>query len=284
MGGSPSVSLRWLGAAGLELSADAETLLIDPYVSRVPFSRLWFGQVIPDQARIAETLPRATYVLVTHAHFDHLLDVPTVLRNTGAVAYGSPNTCTLLKICGVPQNQVRRLELGVRLSLGAFTVRVLPAEHLSTPGFGPGPLRPNLVPPLRARDYCYDAVYAFWVAVGDWSLLIDPSGLAQPDVRADVVCVGPHREATYYAGLAARVSPRVVIPIHWDNIFRPLSKPLRPYHRPPNWTHPPFQRLDLAQFRRTIEQTVPGVRVFLPQVLRTYPLAEWVGESDNAGS
>jgi L-ascorbate metabolism protein UlaG (beta-lactamase superfamily) len=281
---SPDVILRWLGAAGLELRAGGETLLIDPYVTRIPFQRLWFGRARPNQALIAQTLPQATYVLVTHAHFDHLMDVPDVLGNTGAVAYGSPNAGALLKTCGVPQSQIRRLALGARLDLGAFTVRVLPAEHMRTPGFGPGPLKPNLAPPLRAHDYCYDAIYSFWVSLAGWSLLIDPGGLAQPDVRADVICVGPHREAAYYAGLAARLQPRVMIPIHWDNMFRPLAQPLRPYHKPPNWTRPPFQRLDLAQFRRTVERAAPGVRVFVPDVLLPYGLAELVGTANDAST
>jgi L-ascorbate metabolism protein UlaG (beta-lactamase superfamily) len=274
--------LRWLGAAGLELRVADEILLIDPYVTRVPFRRLWRGRVQPDQALIAQTLPQARYVLVTHAHFDHLMDVPEVLRITGATAYGSPNTCALLGVCGAPQGQIRRIALGDRLTLGDYSVRALPAEHMPAPGFGPGPLRPALAPPLRARDYAMDGTCCYWVSVGGWNVLADPGGLAQPDAPVDILCVGPHREPAYYAGLAARLRPRVVIPIHWDDLFRPLSQPLRPYRRPPGWPGMPFQRLDLDRFRRAVEQAAPGVRVLTIEALRPYALVELMGEQDDA--
>ena len=39
-------------------------------------------------------MPRCRVVLVTHAHYDHLLDVPEVARNTGA------RTLTQRHYCG----------------------------------------------------------------------------------------------------------------------------------------------------------------------------------------
>ncbi len=53
--------------------------------------------------------PRCDFVLVTHAHWDHLMDVPDVVLNTGATALGSANTCQLLALLGVAPEPILAL-------------------------------------------------------------------------------------------------------------------------------------------------------------------------------
>src|SRR5258706_2102773 len=101
-----TVGMRWLGVAGIELSVDGRTLLIDPFVSRPPARRLWAGRVAPDGALVAEKVPQGDVVLVTHAHWDHIMDVPEVARRTGAAVYGSPNARALLQALPGPPAQV----------------------------------------------------------------------------------------------------------------------------------------------------------------------------------
>ncbi|MHB0870884.1 MAG: MBL fold metallo-hydrolase, partial [Chloroflexota bacterium] len=101
-----SIRLRWLGTAGIELSTDQEVLAVDPFFTRPPFRRIWFGRVFPDRRLVAAKLPRCNYVLVTHSHWDHLMDVPEVVLNTGATALGSPNSCRLLTLLGVPEDRI----------------------------------------------------------------------------------------------------------------------------------------------------------------------------------
>src|SRR5258708_1809411 len=107
-----SVGMRWLGVAGIELSVGGRTLLIDPFVSRPPARRLWAGRVASDGALVAEKVPQGDVVLVTHAHWDHIMDVPEVARRTGAAVYGSPNACALLQALRVPPAQLHRLPAG----------------------------------------------------------------------------------------------------------------------------------------------------------------------------
>jgi L-ascorbate metabolism protein UlaG (beta-lactamase superfamily) len=93
-----SLDIRWLGVAGIELRAIEQILVIDPFVTRPPFRRMWWGYILSDSALAAATVPHADFVLVTHAHWDHVMDVPAVIDQTMAKAYGSPNTCQLLTI------------------------------------------------------------------------------------------------------------------------------------------------------------------------------------------
>jgi L-ascorbate metabolism protein UlaG (beta-lactamase superfamily) len=268
-----SASFRWLGVAGIELQAGEQVLAIDPFFTRPPFRKMWFGRVQPDRALVAAKMPRCDWVLVSHAHWDHLMDAPEVVRNTGAIALGSPNTCQLLRALGVIEDKIRPIQAGDRLALGNFQVEVLPGAHGPTPGFGPGPLPAGLQPPLRMRDYRMDLSFSFRIQAAGQRLLQWNSVHPEPAVPADVLCISPSGAAPFYEALLQQVQPRVVIPVHWDDLFRPLSKPLRPMLKPPRWALPPLQRMDLQEFGRMVARIDPQVRVFIPEISRRYDLA-----------
>jgi L-ascorbate metabolism protein UlaG (beta-lactamase superfamily) len=263
---------RWLGVGGIELRAGDQVLLIDPYLTRLPLWRMAIGRVRPHRELIAARIPRCDFVLVTHPHVDHLLDVPDVLHNTGAVALGSANTCQLLAAQGVPPEQIREIDVGDRLALGKFQVEVLPSEHPTFWGWLPfsGPLSSNLHPPLRARDYRMDRCFGYLVDVAGIRLLHCP-GVAVP---ADVLTVKPLGTRARYEALLRQARPRVVIPVHWDDFGRPLSKPVRPTLAPSGQAVPPLKRIDLAPLAQLIEQIAPGTQVLIPEMFRTYDLDE----------
>jgi L-ascorbate metabolism protein UlaG (beta-lactamase superfamily) len=155
---------------------------------------MWFGRVVPNSALIAERVERCDSVLVTHAHFDHLMDVPDVVRNTGATAHGSLNSCRLLSACGVPDEQIREIKAGDVLELGDLRVEAFEVKHIKVVGFSPGPLPAVIRPPLRARDYRMDYDYGFLVTVDGLRLLTDPGERPEDAVPADVLFVFPYRE------------------------------------------------------------------------------------------
>lgn len=269
-----TVSFRWLGVAGLELIAHGHTLLIDPYFTRLPFRKLWLGTVEPDHALIADKIKGCDFVLITHAHFDHLMDVPDVVRNTDATVYGSPNACRLLDICGVPHDRIREIGAGDKLTLGEFKVEVSKAEHVRLPFYMPGSLSSHLKPPLRAQDYRMDDDFTFLITVNSYTLCTDPGERPVTNIEADVLFLFPLRASRYYKSLMTRVRAKVVIPLHWDDFFRPLSKPLRPQMKYPALAFPPIQRVDLARFSRMIEMLSPATKVFTPEIFRWYDLVE----------
>jgi L-ascorbate metabolism protein UlaG (beta-lactamase superfamily) len=160
------------------------------------------------------------------------------------------------------------------LTLGEYQVEVLSAEHINLPVFTPGPLAPDLKPPLRARDYRMDSCYGFLISVNGQRLLTDPGIRPEDAVAADVLFVYPIMHRAYYESLLPLVQPKMVVPCHWDDFFRPLSKPLRPFWQLPRWTFPPLKRVNLAEFRDTVEAIAPGTRVLVPEVLRSYDLGE----------
>ena len=261
---------RWLGVAGIELRANDQILVIDPFFTRPPIWRMWFGRVHPNRSLIAKKIQRCHFVLVTHAHWDHVMDVPEVVRHTGATAFGSPNACQLLVALGVPEEQIHKIEGGDKLLLGEFEVEVLPAEHRKTPidRFINGPLPANLLPPLRLRDYRMDHCFSFLVHISEYRLLC-----GEQPVPADVLFAVPLNTLPYYESLLRHVQPQAIIPIHWDDPFRPLSKPVRPMFKLPAWAIPPLQRMDPSEFKQEIEEIAPETTVLIPEMFRTYTLS-----------
>ena len=270
---SSPLCFRWLGTAGLALTVGDVTLVIDPYVTRVPTWQLIFGTLRPDRRRVADYVGHCDDVLVTHAHFDHLLDVPAVLAQPGAVAFGSSNTCRLLAASGVPAAQIREIDAGHTLSLGAVQVDVLSAEHVTFWGrtMARGPLRADVSLPLRAWDYRMDSDFSFLVRAegGRWLIWSGPGVDIPPVDVAFVNALSPGIE-----DLCRTARPGVIVPIHWDDFTRSLSKPLRPMFYPTGKLTPFVRRFDQVAYRRMLAHAAPGSRVLFPEMFRDYDLDE----------
>jgi L-ascorbate metabolism protein UlaG (beta-lactamase superfamily) len=191
------------------------------------------------------------------------------------MAYGSSNSCRLLSACGVPQDKCQVIGAGDDLVLNGFGIEVLRAEHMKVLGFAPGPLAPDLKPPLRARDYCMDGQFCFRITAGACRLLTSPGIRPEDAAPADVLFVIPMHDRRYYERLLQRVQPRIVIPYHWDDFFRPLDKPLRSFWQSPRRGWPPLKRIDLKGFRKMVEQIAPGTSVLEPQAFRFHDLREF---------
>jgi hypothetical protein len=121
-----------------------------------------------------------------------------------------------------------------------------------------------------------DENFSFLISIGGYRMLTDPGerpGTAPP---ADILFVFPYRNEAYYKSLLPLVQPKVVIPTHWDDFFRPLSKPLRPLIQPPKWPLISLRRINLTAFGRMIERISPETKFFVPEIFRTYDLKEFV--------
>ena len=262
---------RWLGVAGLEFTIEGFTLLVDPFFTRPGMvAVLTSRRVQPDESLSARHAPHAHAVLVTHPHYDHLMDVPAIARRTGAPVYGSAFTCQLLGLHGIPASQTRRVVVGDHFDAGPFRVEVLPAlhpplpftrlYHATLPDYPPAAVRQ-----LRLSDYWMDVSYSFRIQTGRLTVLVGnhPS-------PADLLFLAPYYAPEQLAAILRAVHPRRVVPIHWDDFTRPLSLPLRPMLVTPAQglrpIFPPLRRLDLSAFARLARSVLPRVEVETPEI------------------
>lgn len=197
------------------------------------------------------------------------MDVAEVVRNTGAVACGSSNTCKVLAANGIPPMYIRQIEVGALEHLGDFSVEVMPARHILTPldRWINGSVGDNLYSPLRLVDYKMDICFSLLVISGKRRILF-----GNYPVRADILFINPNDRAGFYLPFINEVKPSVIVPIHWDNFFLPLSRPIRPMLNIPSWIFPWIKRNTLGEFKRVIERSFSSTRVIIPQVFNEYQM------------
>lgn len=273
------ITLRWLGVAGIDLGCPGRRIIFDPYLSRVPLRRMFFSNIRSDPKIVHRHLPGADAIFITHSHFDHLLDAAEAARQTGAVVHGSPNTCRILRAEGLQESQIVEMHPGSVVHRGGVRVTALAERpHQWVAGFGMQTLKHDLKPPLRARDYAMDYGLSFLVECTGVRLLteacLEPTGVGQIDILLTSPLNPVANDRAYLQKLIDAYHPRVLIPIHCDDMNAPLDSPLRGQLAPTGKVWRPLARFDGNGFKRLVESLPGAPAVFLPERLREYKLTE----------
>lgn len=240
------VGLRviFFGVSTLLLDDGETAILTDGFFTRPEADAILFGKIAPDRDVIARSLDRAgirklAAVIAVHSHFDHVLDSPEVAQRTGAVLIGSSSTINVGRGWGLPDDRLRLMHDGEVMRFGKFEVTIIRSAH-HPQAFGQGEIDSPLHPPVSASEYREGGSYQLLVHHDDRSLLINGSAGfvagALAGRNADVVYLGigglgrdddSYRSA-YWDQVVHAVHAKRVIPIHWDNLTRPLDKSLLP--------------------------------------------------------
>jgi L-ascorbate metabolism protein UlaG (beta-lactamase superfamily) len=242
--GAP-LTVMWLGVTTLLLDDGSSALMTDGFFSRPSLARVALGKLSPSAARVDGCLARAKVtrldaVMPVHTHFDHVLDSALVADRTGAQLVGGESAANVGRGYGLAEDRLVVATSGEPIRLGAFEITPVHSHH-SPPDRFPGEITAPVVPPVKVSAYrCGEA----------WSTLVHhlPSGrslLVQGSAgfvkgalagwRADVVYLGVGQLGVlpesylvdYWTETVRTVGARRVVLIHWDDFFRPLSKPLR---------------------------------------------------------
>lgn len=252
-----TVRVSYLGTAGWEITDGKTVVLVDPYLTRlkmatpgnVPLAEdtrpevTLDGRATPDEAVINAHIQHANFILITHTHIDHVLDMPYIARKTGAMVIGTESTTNFARASGVPDAQLLTVKGGDDLDLGAVSVRVIPSLHgilIHAPNIGHFPLPPpstifpaNGESPFRVRDLLIEGgTLAYLIRIGGVQVLVfgsmnyierEVDGL-RPDVA--IIGAGPERREIYkYTARLLRAIdyPPLVLPTHWDRFNVPYS-------------------------------------------------------------
>ncbi len=108
------ITLTFLGHSAFALENGSVSILIDPYLTGNPVAT-----ASPDELK-------ADYILVTHAHGDHLGDTVAIAKRTGAKVVTTAEIAGMLKAQGC---DVIPLHIGAKKKFDFGYVRVTPAIH-----------------------------------------------------------------------------------------------------------------------------------------------------------
>lgn len=237
--------VTWAGVTTLLVDDGSSAVLTDGFFSRPALAAVGLRQIAPSAPRIDGSLQRLGVdrleaVLPVHTHFDHAMDSAVVAERTGARIVGGTSAAQVGFGGGLPDDRVLVAEPGEPVRLGAYDVTLVKGEHCPPDRF-PGVITTPVTPPVKASAYkCGEA----WSTVvhhrpTDRRLLIVGSAGFVPgalaEYRAEAVYLGigqlgvqpEHYVVDYWAETVRAVGARRVVLIHWDDFFRPLTKPLR---------------------------------------------------------
>lgn len=268
---SGAVRAVWMGTAGLFVSDGETSLYIDPFVSRYGFFTVGCRVPLhPKTALIAQWAARtsgnrADAVLVSHSHYDHAMDAPFFARFTGAMLVGSPSTANVARGAGLGENQILTVKNQDTVRFGRFEATYIQGIH-SPAVLGripwPGVIRRPLVPPAPAASYREGGVYAILVKHPKGVFLHYGSpGIKTgmfDGIKADVVFLslgGRKDTPSLIAHVLLPLNPATVIPIHFDDLFGPVSPKVRP-----------LMGVNLKEFHAAMKST--------PHVVRIWPVGE----------
>jgi len=252
------VTIEYLGVGGWLLRMGDAAILTAPFFSNPGLVDVGMGRIEADTAAIDTFLPPIADVkaiLVGHAHYDHLMDLPYILRTHAprARAFGSRTAVNLL--LGDPELDPDRLisveeVAGDHESPGEWTrvaggrIRFMALRSGHAPHFmGIHLYQGQLDEPAdRLPDRA-----GGWVEGTPLAYLIDflspdgevvyrvhmqdaasspPDGFPPPladgiAVDLAILCAPGFEEVTDYPeGILARLAPSHVLPGHWEDFFR----------------------------------------------------------------
>jgi L-ascorbate metabolism protein UlaG (beta-lactamase superfamily) len=232
-----SLRVTYLGTNGYQFESAGHVLLVDPYFSRIKLSAILLNSRIqPDEQRIDSAMkhlaPKIDAILVTHGHFDHLLDVPRLMRRTHTQLLGSRTSVELARYSGVPVEDCATVTPGDKRVIGPWKIRCFAATHDTVFPIGvpfSGPLKRGSAPE-KASDWVCGEPLAYiienvgqriYVDSGGTPALLPSKNLAPVDLAILGVALPDSRAR--FPEAVRRLRPRYIVPSHQDDFFRSLD-------------------------------------------------------------
>ncbi|MBN1220005.1 MAG: MBL fold metallo-hydrolase [Anaerolineae bacterium] len=250
-----NLQLTWLGTAGFKIdTSEGAVILIDPFLSRP-------ATATPTLPLSLTGLSPVDEILLTNGRFDHAMDTPALVKQTGAIVHAPGSICGRLADLGVPLNSLESVSLRKIKYVGSLGWQALAAQMNQA----------DSSPALRAlnqgqedlawvneleRQWPSGETVAYHLQADDISMIhFGCSGWVETepdDLHPDLILLPVERHPRSDGNtlrLISLLKPKVVIPHHWDNYYPPLS-----------------EAVDLSEFITLICRQTPSVTVYQPVI------------------
>lgn len=119
------VAVKWYGLNALEFKYSGGTFMIDPYVSR---SRQMLAVPEEQEKYLKDCKP--AFVLMTHSHWDHLVDMVYLIEQSDTVLYASRTACNIMRALGVQEKNLHQISCGDVLTFPGLKITCLESRHM----------------------------------------------------------------------------------------------------------------------------------------------------------
>lgn len=241
------LSAQYFGTTSVVFRDGRNAVMVDALLTRPSMSKVLFGKLASDPAVIDDTLRRASLshvdlLLISHTHYDHVLDAAVIADRLGSTIVGSSSTRQVALGANVAPSRIIVVNGGEKLEAGDFKVTVFRSLH-SLGDRVPGQVTRPIRQPASAKEYKEGGTYAYLIEHRGLRILVHASANFVPGmyrgVHADVIFLATGGLAPqpadftgrYWAETVEATGAKLVVPIHWDDFFQPLDRPLQPLRR-----------------------------------------------------
>lgn len=232
-----TVTARWLTVASVVLDDGKTRILFDPAWTR-PSLLHWLNikSFKSDEELVTRILKennllRVDAVFASHSHFDHVMDAPMVSKISGAVFYTDESSERIAMAYNDPRIRTIRITPSSQIRVGDFLITPTLRKHsqiLHLFDFLPGEVPKNTN--LGFWDYHVGDTWFYQIDHPEGSILIDQGSESHLDKiqasKFDVLIQGVanrKNDEVILDGYARKFSPRIFMPLHFDNFFAEFS-------------------------------------------------------------
>ena len=239
--------VKFFGVSTLLFDDGQAQILIDGFFSRPSLSQTIFTQIQSDQPLLHSyidqyDLKRTRAIFVTHSHYDHALDIPMLAHQLPkAMIVGSKSTLNIARAMPIAESQLHEVQAWQPMQIGKFTITAIPSQH-TPPTAVNDDLGEEISQPLQLpahfSQFKEGGSYDYLIQHGPHYSLVKASTGAVPKqlqkLEVDTLFLGIAQlskqttafQQQYFKETLATLQPNTVIPIHWDNFFKPLNPEL----------------------------------------------------------
>jgi len=111
--------IKWLGCAAFEMDFGGATVVSDPWITENGATTLTW-----------EDVEKCDYIAVTHTHFDHITDIPALVKKFDPRMFvGQMSAMPLMKYSDITPMKLYPMNPGLELDFDAFKIKALFGRH-----------------------------------------------------------------------------------------------------------------------------------------------------------